>query len=179
MIRVLPKNKVKLHAFDRWEYYDSDFFKTDKYNVYDLSCGNIIYDCSELPHDLGCGDLKKDEQYIYSQILLDCLEEYSALNEPEHVRNFKKFREEEKNSQDAVCCRLFERLEIQDLCTNCEITEEEKIQMWDELTCICEKTAPVELTEEDKKIRTELRLKAKAEIEEVFVNNKFEDNKEK
>ena len=177
MIRVLPKNKVNFHAFDRWEYYDSDFFKTDKYNVYDLSCGNIIYHCSELPHDIGYGNLKKDEQYVYSQILLECLEEYSFLNEPEHIRNFKKFREEEENNQDVVCCRLFERLEIQDLCSNCEITEEEKIQMWDELTCICEKTPTVELTEEEEKIRAELKLKAKAEIEEVFINNNFENNK--
>jgi hypothetical protein len=52
--------------------------------------------------------------------------------------------------------------------------------MWNELTCICEiKTPPIELTEEDKKIRAELILKAKAEIEEVFVNNNFENNKEK
>ena len=120
----------------------------------------------------------KDEQYVYSQILLECLEEYSFLNEPEHIRNFKKFREEEENNQDVVCCRLFERLEIQDLCSNCEITEEEKIQMWNELNCICEKTPPVELTEEEQQFRAELKLKAQAEIEEVFVNNNFE-NKEK
>jgi len=42
MIRVLPKNKVKLHAFDRWEHYDSDFFKTDKYNIYDYNCSILI-----------------------------------------------------------------------------------------------------------------------------------------
>ena len=179
MIRVLPKNKVKLYAFDRWEHYDSDFFKTDKYNIYDLTSGNIIYHCSELPHDMGYGNLEKDEQYVYSQILLDCLEEYSSLNEPEHIRNFKKFYDEEKNNPDAVCCRLFERLDIQDLCTNGEITEEEKIQMWDELTCICEKTHPVELTEEETNFRAELKLKAQAEIEKVFVNNNFENNKEK
>jgi hypothetical protein len=179
MIRVLPSNKVKLRAFDRWEYYDSDFFKTDKYNVHDLTSGNIIYHCSELPDDIEYGNLEKDEQYVYSQILLDCLEEYSSLNEPEHIRNFKNFREE-KNNKDVVCCRLFERLNIQELCINGEITEEEKIQMWNELTCICEiKTPPIELTEEDKKIRAELKLKAQAEIEEVFVNNNFENNKEK
>ena len=180
MIRVLPKNKVKLHAFDRWEHYDSDFFKTDKYNVCDLASGNIVFHFSGcFPDNIGYGDLEKDEQYVYSQILLECLEEYSSLNEPEYIRNFKKFREEEKNNQDAVCCKLFERLDIQDLCTNCEITEEKKIQMWDELTCICEKTPPVELTEEEQKFRSELKLKAKAEIEEVFLNNNFENNKEK
>ena len=110
-----------------------------------MTSGNIIYHCSELPHEIEYGNLEKNEQYVYSQILLECLEEYSSLNEPEHVRNFKKFREEEKNNQHAVCCRLFERLEIQDLCSNCEITEEEKIQMWNELTCICEKTTPVDV----------------------------------
>jgi hypothetical protein len=128
---------------------------------------------------MGYGNLEKDEQYVYSQILLDCLEEYSSLNEPEHVRNFKKFYEEEKNNPDAVCCRLFERLDIQDLCTNGEITEEEKIQMWDELTCICEKIPPVELTQEETNFRAELKLKAQVEIEKVFVNNNFENNKEK
>jgi hypothetical protein len=178
MIRVLSKNKAKLHAFDRWEHYESDFFKTDKYNIHDLTSGNIIYHCSELPHEIEYGNLEKNEQYVYSQILLECLEEYSSLNEPEHVRNFKKFREEEKNNQHAVCCRLFERLEIQDLCSNCEITEEEKIQMWNELTCICEKTTPVELSEEEQQFRADLKLKAQAEIEEVFINNNFE-NKEK
>ena len=50
--------------------------------------------------------------------------------------------------------------------------------MWNELNCICEKTPTVELTEEEQQFRAELKLKAQAEIEEVFVNNNFE-NKEK
>lgn len=184
MIRVLPKNKIKLHAFDRWEHYESDFFKTDKYNVHDLASGNIVFHFSGcFPDDIGYGNLEKDEQYVYSQILLECLEEYSSLNEPEHICNFKKFREEEKNNQnnkdDSICCRLFEQLDIQDLYINGEITEEEKIKMLDDLICICQKTPPVELTEDEKKFRDELKLKAKAEIEEVFLNNNFENNKEK
>ena len=47
------------------------------------------------------------------------------------------------------------------------------------LFCICEKTPPVELTEEEQQFRAELKLKAQAEIEKVFVNNNFENNKEK
>jgi hypothetical protein len=173
MIRVLPKNKEKLHTFDCWEYYGSNFFKTDKYDVYDLATGYIVSHFSGcFPNDIGYGNLEKDEQYVYSKILLECLEEYSTLNEPEHIRNFKKLREEQKNNQHlSICCRLLEHLEIQELCINGKITEEEKIKMWDKLTCICEKTPPIHLTEEEEKIRAELKLKAKAEIEEVFVIN--------
>lgn len=174
MIRVLPKYKKCLHAFDCWEHYGNDFFKTDKFNIRDLTTFNFVEECYELPRDISCNELKKDENYLYSKVLLDCLNEYSYANAPENIR---KERENFKRIQPVIeenynCCKLFEQLDIQDAFDNNMITEEEKVKLLDNLKCDCIANNSVivyEESEEDKKIISEMRLKAKAEIAEMFV----------
>lgn len=175
MIRVLSKNKIHFHAFDQIANYGSKLFKTGKYEIRDLATGSFIRELFELPNHIPYGNLLKDEQYIYSQMLLECLEEYSLPNEPKHIRDYKKFVE--NNDDKIICCRLFERLDIDESFTNGEISEEEKNIMLSKLDCICEsKLVESELSEHEKILRAELKLKAQTEIAEVFFEKEFSKN---
>ena len=177
MVRVCNKSKKTFHLFERWEHYGSDFYKTDEFTVTDLSTGNtvgsvvdsyvqeFIKNLSPVFGECCCylvGDLEKDE---YSTVLLECLNEYSNLNAPQAVQEAKKKFEENKDYCD---CNLFEELEIQDLFRNGEIDEERRELLLNSLVCNCQKPIELELTEEQQSKRSELRLKAQAEIEETF-----------
>jgi hypothetical protein len=167
MIRVLPKNKIHFHAFDQYVNFGSEFFKTGKYEIIDLATGSFIKELFELPNHIPYGNLLKDKQYIYSQILLECLEEYSLPNEPKRIRDYKQFVE--NNDDKIICCRLFERLDIDESFINGEISEHEKNIMLHNLDCICEhKIVETELSEDEKKLKSDLKLKAQREIDEVF-----------
>lgn len=104
MIRVLPKHKQCFHAFDCWEHYGLDFFKTEKFNVMDLTTGNFVQQCSTLPVGMPHNDLEKNEDYLYSKVLQETLEEYSVINMPELVLHRKKQFEEITQN----CTRDFE-----------------------------------------------------------------------
>jgi hypothetical protein len=104
MIRVLPKHKPHLHAFDCWEHYGTTFFKTEKFNIRDLETGNFVQQCSTLPVGMPYNDLEKNEDYFYSRVLLEALEEYSESNMPEPVLQHKKQFEEITQN----CTRDFE-----------------------------------------------------------------------
>ena len=174
MIRVLPKDTICLHAFDQWAYCGSEFLKTGKYEIRDLASGSYIRELTQLPDDIPYGDLKKDEQYLYSEILLDCLKKYGKLNEPQHVRDFNKLVEDK--DVKVVCCRLFERLDIQESCDNGEISEEEKIRMFDNLTCICNVKSQDDHNILSEELKNVYLLRAQEEIAEVFLNKNLSKN---
>ena len=94
MIRVLPKHKQHLHAFDCWEHYGTTFFKTEKFNIRNLETGNFVQQCSTLPVGMSYNDLEKNEDYFYSRVLLEALEEYSESNMSALVLQRKKQFEE-------------------------------------------------------------------------------------
>jgi hypothetical protein len=178
MVRVCNKSKKTFHFFERWEHYGSDFYKTNEFTITDLATGNTVGTVldnyvQEFIKNLspvfgeGCcylvGDLEKDE---YSTVLLECLNEYSNLNMPPKNLEFKKKLEEKQEHCD---CNLFEELEIQDLFRNGEIDEERRALLVNSLICKHKnKQINPELTEEQQAMRSELRLKAQAEIEETF-----------
>ena len=177
MVRVCNKSKKTYHLFERWEHYGSDFYKTDEFTVIDLATGNTVGTVVDsyveefiknLSPVLGescwylVGDLEKDE---YSTILLECLNEYSSSNAPQEVQEARKKIEETKEYCD---CNLLEELEIQDLFRNGEIYEEGRDMLYNSLVCNCQKPIKQELTEEQQSRRSELRLKAQAEIAEIF-----------
>jgi len=100
MVKVCNKYKTYLHAFERWEHYGLDFFQTDKLNITALESGNIVKvgvpsyivesrTLCELSDGerYSFGDLDRDR---YSEVLLECLEEISSANTPEHLREFRK-----------------------------------------------------------------------------------------
>jgi len=172
MVRVCNKSKKQYHLFERWEYYGKDFYKTTKYNVTDLVTGNIVTTIEAMYIDsflektenknlCFVGDLMKDE---YSTILLECLNEYSKLNEPQM---FKYFINNE--TKDEKCeCNLLEYLDINNSFRNIKINEKKRDMLLDNLDCECKKSLEEDSTEEQKNLRYKLRLKAQAEIEKVF-----------
>jgi len=177
MVRVCNKSKKSFHLFERWKHYGSDFYKTTEFIVTNLVTGNTvgIVEDSYVPtytknlntlHGECCcfiGDLEKDE---YSTVLLDCLNEYSNLNKPPTNQEAKKKFEEIEESCD---CNLFEELEILDLFRNGHLDKERKDKLLNSLVCDCQnRPLDPELTEEQQARRAELRLKAQAEIEEIF-----------
>lgn len=174
MIRVCNKSKKTFHLFEKWEHYGSDFYKTTDFTVIDLATGNIVGSVvdSYVPNfvknvntifsEACCfvGDLEKDE---YSTILLECLNEYSNLNRPPTLPEFKK------KSEERCDCNLLQYLEIDDLFRNGEINEEIRDTLHNRLVCNCQnKPIEPELKKEEQETRNELRLKAQAEIAEVF-----------
>jgi len=179
MVRVCNKSKKTFHLFERWEHYGSDFYKTTNFTITDLATGNTVGTVldnyvEEFIKNLspvfgqGCcylvGDLEKDE---YSTVLLECLNEYSNLNAPQEFQEAKK-KFEQAQAERYHDCNLFEELEIQDLFRNGEIDEERRELLLNSLVCKCQKPIKLELTEEQQSKRSELRLKAQAEIEETF-----------
>ena len=167
MIRVLPKHKEHLHAFDRWEHYGASFFKTDKFNIINLTTGNFVEECSEVPAGMLCNELEKNEDYLYSKVLLETLEEYSESNMPELVlQNRKKFAE---ISKERTCCEcnLFECLDIEDAFRENRINKEDKNKLLIGLTFKCQVE---ELETEDELIqRAQYKVRAHAEIAEVLL----------
>ena len=176
MVRVCNKSKKTFHLFERWEHYGSDFYKTVEFTVTDLATGNtvgavldsyvpnFVKNVNTVIGECCClvGDLEKDK---YSTVLLECLNEYSNLNRPPTLPEFKKNLEEEA----CYDCNLLQHLEIDDLFRNGEINEEIKNSMLDSLVCNCQnKPIEPELTKEQQQARDQLRLKAQAEIAEVF-----------
>ena len=170
MIRVLPKHKQHLHAFDRWEHYGLSFFKTEKINIRDLRTGNFVKECSEVPAGMGHNDLEKNEEYIYSEVLLETLNEYSETNTPDIVlQNRKQFAEIKKTSEWCEC-KLFEYLDITDAFNDGRINKEDKNKMLNSLTCDCKIDPPKpEPTESELIQRAQYKVKALAEIAEVFI----------
>jgi hypothetical protein len=107
--------------------------------------------------------LEKDE---YSTVLLECLNEYSNSNAPQEVQEAKKKFAEIKERCD---CNLFEELEILDLFRNGNLDKERKDKLLNSLVCDCQnRPLEPELTEEQQARTAELRLRAQAEIEEIF-----------
>jgi hypothetical protein len=173
MIKVCDKSKKILHLFERWQHYGTEFYKSEKFSITDLVSGNTIGSLkadyvSEFARDnKSCfvGDLEKDE---YSEMLLECLNEYSSMNAPPRTYTYLK-----KNLGDETCdCNLLDKLEIYDLLKNGKIDEEEKQEMFKSLTCVCKNTPKSELTEEQKMERAELKLQAQSEIANVFLRMK-------
>jgi hypothetical protein len=160
MIRVLPKNKKCLHVFD----HDC---KVGKYIIRDLASGQFISECHEIPDDIPYGDLQKDKDYLYSQILMDCLEKYNLHNKPNTEYQCCPVISicNSISNSNSICncnCQLFERLEIINLFENGAISEEEQKTLLNKLTCVCKKEENViELTKMEK---MEYKLRAQIEI---------------
>ena len=183
MVRVCNKSKKLFHLFEKWEHYCENFYKTSEFTITDLATGNIVGSVvdSYVPNFVKnvntifsepcclVGDLEKDE---YSTVLIECLNEYSDLNSPPTNIYFKKIFEEaqaEAEAEECYDCNLLQYLEIDDLFRNDEINEERRHKLHNSLVCRCQ-NKPIEpvLTEEQQARRAELRLKAQAEIAEVF-----------
>jgi hypothetical protein len=180
MVRVCNKSKKTFHLFERWEHYGKDFYKTSEFTITDLARGitvgtvvdsyisNFVKNTKTVLNDCCClvGDLEKDE---YSTILLECLNEYSDLNRPPINQDFKKIFSEEAEAEECYDCNLLQHLEIDDLFRNGEINKERRDVLLNSLVCKCQnKPLEPELTEEQQSKRSELKLKAQAEISEVF-----------
>lgn len=100
MVKVCNKYKTYLHAFERWEHNGSQFLQTDKLNITDLKSGNIVKVGvpSYIVQSRTLCELSNGECYTfgnldrdrYSEVLLECLEEISSANTPEHLREFRK-----------------------------------------------------------------------------------------
>jgi hypothetical protein len=160
MIKVCNKSKKYTHLYERWEHYKTTFNKSNKFNITNMVTGNIIGELkntdvpnyvSSINPDEACyvGDLEKDD---YSELLLECLNEYSKPNAP----SFAFVRNLQNSLNDTCCCNLL------------EVLDEEQI-FKRTIICHCKKmTLKPELTEEQRFIRAELKLKAQAEILDVF-----------
>ena len=175
MVRICNKSKKLFHLFEKWDHYGSLFYKTNEFCVTDILTGNtvgavidsyvtnFVKNVNTVLGECCCivGDLEKDE---YSEVLLECLNEFSKSNAPELPFETSKIFHEENCG-----CNLFEKLDIEELFRNGEIAEEGREILLNNLNCYCQnKAIETELTEEQKVVRAELRLKAQAEIEEVF-----------
>ena len=175
MIKVCDKTKKKLHLFERWEHYGTQFYKSDNFSITDFVTGNTIgllkaeYVSEFVRDNNSCfvGDLEKDE---YSEMLLECLNEYSSVNAPPRTYSYFK-----KNFEEKMCdCNLLEKLDIYDLLKSGEINEAEKQEMFKSLTCDCKNIPPKpELSREQKVERAELKLQAQSEIASVFLRMKL------
>jgi hypothetical protein len=174
MIKVCNKSKKYFHLYEKWEHFGKKIYKTDNFSITDLVSGNTIGTIgSRYVSDFTCGnkacfvgDLEKDD---YSEMLLECLNEYSSVNAPPKPFAFLE------NLGDKTCgCNLFEELEIDELLKNDEINEEQKQKLSNKLNCGC-KNIPLkpELTEEQKINRAELKLQAQSEIALVFLRMKL------
>lgn len=179
-IKVFDKTKKYLHLFERWEHYGSQFYKSDNFDITDIVSGNIVGALkanyvSEFARDnKSCfiGDLEKD---TYSEMLLECLNEYNSMNTPLAWL---------KNLENETCsCNLLEELEINELLLlkNDEINKEQReilfksISNSNAMRCVC-KIIPLKtkLTDDQKIKRVELKLQAQSEIANVFLRMKLE-----
>jgi len=169
MIRVLPKHKQCLHAFDRWEHHGTSFFKTEKFNIQNLTTGNFVQECSTLPTGMQHNDLEKDEAYTYSEVLLEALNEYSETNMPELVREQKKQFDIFAKQTNSFCeCKLMEYLDIKQAFNEGKITKEDKNKLQENLTCDCE-VVNHQLTESELMRKIQYKVKAHEEIAEMFI----------
>ena len=183
MVRVCNKSTKIFHLCEKWQHYGSEFYKTDYFSITDLVSGNLIGKVprENVSHLVGMrnvlylessciiGDLEKDE---YSKVLLECLDEYSKSNAPQLPPEIEKALSKAKENCD---CNLLEFLEINELFRNCEIDQETKLNLQKGLTCECQRKAEPELTEDQKAVRAELKLKAQAEILQVFAKKEAEE----
>lgn len=170
MIRVLPKHKQCLHAFECWEHYGLDFFKTKRFNIRDLTTEKIVQECSTLPIGMPYNDLEKNEDYVYSKVLLETLEEYSESNMSELVLQRKKQFAKIKEEYDYCTCKLLEYLDIGDAFTEDRISEEDKNRMQNNLTCDCKvETFAPEPTEFEVMQKAAFKVRARKEIAEMFI----------
>ena len=173
MVRVCNTFKKQYHLFEDWQHYGKDFYKTSKFKLTDLVTGNIITRIESIHIDSFIektksqslcivGDLVKDE---YSEVLLECLDEYSKSNEPQNIKYFRNIV-----IKDEKCgCNLFQYLDINDSFKNEEINEKTQELLLNSLVCHCKNNLLEKvLTEEQKVVRAELKLKAQAEIEQVL-----------
>jgi len=169
MIKVCNKSKKIFHLYERWEHYSTKYYKTDNFSITDFVTGNIIgilgarYVSDFTRDNKSCfvGDLEKDE---YSEMLLECLNEYSRVNSP-----FTK-----KSEDKMCCCNLLEELDINESFKNSEINEEQKQTIFNKLICNCKNISPKPKLTEEKIKRAGLKLQAQSEIAQVFRNLKLE-----
>jgi len=174
MVKVLDKEKKFLHLFERWEHYGPKIYKSDKFSITDLVTGNTIGTLkSDYVDEFArnnktyfIGDLDKDE---YSEMLFECLNEYSNVNMPQIPLA------QLKNLGDKTCgCNLVEELKINELLKNGDIYKEQEQLLIKSLKCSCKSIFQnQELGEEEKIKRAELKLQAQVEISNVFLRLKL------
>lgn len=184
MVKVCNPYKKNLHFCEKWEHYGSQMNKTDEHTICDFSTGNMVgtvkseyvigfvKTVERIVGDVYCmvGDLERDQ---YSELLLECLNEYSDANKPPNDRLSSKKDEE---SLETCECNLLELLNINDKFNDGEIDENQQKYLTDALKCSCDfnnQTQPIrpELTEEEKVNRRIMKQHAKQEIKQVFALN--------
>jgi hypothetical protein len=161
MVRILNKFEKHFHIFRCWEHYGDKHFETEKYTIMDLAttrCCNDYHTYQEIetglidcnlwglvrcPHKTETipesrapfyGDLERD---VYSEALLECLE---PANNPNKSK-----------SEDKLCCRLDEILNIEDACSQGLISKKRETEVLNELTCICKPCNKREIPKDVKK----------------------------
>jgi hypothetical protein len=178
MVRILNKFEKHLHIFKCWEHYGDQYLETEKYKIMDLAtnrCCNDYHTYQEIetglidcelwglvrcPHKIETtaesrtpfhGDLERD---IYSEALLECLEEHKAKNNPykRQPEIETKTETQAKTELEAkLCCHLEEILNIEDACFQGLISRKEETKLINDLTCICKQCHKKEIPEEIKK----------------------------
>ena len=184
MVRVCNPYKKNLHFCEKWQHYGSQMNKTDEHTICDFSTGNMVgtvkseyvsgfvKTVEKIVGDVYCmvDDLKRDQ---YSEILLECLNEYSDANRPptDHLSSKK-----DEESLETCHCNLLELLNISEKFNDREIDEHQKKYLIDALKCSCDfnnQSQPIrpDLTEEENANREVMKRQAKQEIEQVFALN--------
>ena len=167
MVRVCNPHKKNYHFCKKWEYDGPNMRITDQHTIIDLSTGNVvglvkseclsgfIKNIEETIDDISCmvDDLERDQ---YSELLLECLNEYSDRNRPPQHHLFTK---------ESCDCNLLELLEIDDQYNSGDIDNDKKEELISALKCEY-KTQPfkAELTEEEKANREIMKEKARQEV---------------
>lgn len=177
MVRVCNSHKKNYHFCKKWEHNGPDLIETDEHTIIELSTGNaagkvkseylpkFITTIEETIDDVCCmvNDLERDQ---YSELLLECLNEYSDANRPPINLQFSQIVEDLKEPCE---CNLLELLDIDDQFNRGKITNDKKEKLLSALKCECEYNPfKPELTEDEKANRAVMKEKARQEVEEVL-----------
>lgn len=178
MVRVCNPHKKNYHFCQKWEYDGPNMHPTDEHTIIDLSTGNkvglvkseclsgFIKNIEETIDDISCmvDDLERDQ---YSELLLECLTEYSDRNRPPQHHLFVK--DDDESLKESCDCNLLELLEIVDQYNSGDINNDKKEELISALKCKCNhQLFKTELTEEEKVNREIMKEKARQEVEEVL-----------
>ena len=188
MVRILNTFERHFHIFKCWEHYGDKYLETEKYQIMDLAtrqCCNDYHSAEEIetglidcdlwglvrcPHRTETtaesrtpfyGNLECD---IYSEALLECLEEHTSKNNPYKrpaATNPNLNKETETQPEPKLCCRLEEIFNIEDACSQGLISRKEETKFINELTCICKKC-------HKKEIPDEIKMRAQEEVNFVL-----------
>ena len=181
MVRVCNPHKKNYHFCQKWKYNGPNMHATDEHTITDLSTGNVvgsvkseclsgfIKNIEEAIDNIYCmvDDLERDK---YSELLLECLNEYSDANKP--LINHLFAKKDDESLKESCDCNLLELLEIDDQYNSGDIDNDKKEELISALKCeYRSQPFKAELTKEEKANREIMKEKARQEVEEVLALN--------